>query len=80
VPILAREPYLQIVKVTIYYLLKRALLAVTNKPYFIALIVNIDSLEPYEPRIYREAISGGDIKQWEKLMEDKVNSLTKNYT
>ena len=61
-PILAREPYLQIAKATIYHPLKRALLAATNEPYFIALIVNIDSLEPYKPRIYREAVSGGDIK------------------
>jgi hypothetical protein len=59
---LAREPYLRIVKATIYYPLKQALLTATNEPYFIALIINIDSLEPYKPRIYREAVSGGDIK------------------
>jgi hypothetical protein len=76
----AREPRPRITKATIYYPLKRALLAATNKPCFITLIANIDSLKPYKPRIYREAISGGDIKQWEKSIEDKVNSLTKNYT
>ena len=26
------------------------------------------------------AVSKGDIKQWKKLMENKVNFLTKNYT
>ena len=61
-PALAREPRLRIIKLTIYYPLKRALLTVADEPYFITLIVNIDSLEPYELLIYRGAISGGDIK------------------
>jgi hypothetical protein len=77
---LVQEPRLRIVKATTYYPLKRALLTATNEPCFITLIVNVDSLEPYEPRIYREAISGGDVKQWEKSMEDEVNSLTENHT
>ena len=51
-----------------------------NKPYFITLIINIDSLKLYKPQIYREAVSKRNIKQWEKLMENKVNFLTKNYT
>jgi hypothetical protein len=62
VPTPVQEPCLRIVKTTIYHPLERVLLAATNKPYFIALIVNIDSLEPYKPQIYREAVSGGDIK------------------
>ena len=61
-PTLAREPCPRIIKATIYYPLERVLLAATDEPYFIALIANIDSLEPYKPRIYREAVSGGDIK------------------
>ena len=61
-PVLTREPRLRIAKLTIYYPLKRALLIVANKPYFVTLIANIDSLEPYKPRIYRGAISGGNIK------------------
>ena len=62
VPALAQEPYPRIAKATIYYPLEQALLTIANKPYFITLIVNIDSLEPYKPRIYRGAVSGGDIK------------------
>ena len=61
-PAPAREPRLRIAKSTIYYPLKQALLTVANEPYFIALIANIDSLEPYKPQIYRGAISGGDVK------------------
>jgi hypothetical protein len=28
----------------------------------ITFIINIDSLEPYKPQIYRKAVSGGDVK------------------
>ena len=79
-PAPTREPHPQIAKATTYHPLKRALLAATDEPYFIALITNADSSEPYKPRTYRQAISGGDAKQWEKSIEDKVNSLTKNHT
>ena len=51
--VLTQEPYLQIVKITIYHLLKQVLLAATNKPYFITLIINTDSLKPYKPQTYR---------------------------
>ena len=80
VPALAQEPYLWIAKATTYYLLKQALLAITEEPCFIAFITNADSSEPYKPQTYKEAISGGDTKQWKKLMENKVNSLTENHT
>ena len=63
-----------------YYPLERALLTVADEPCFVALVANTDSSEPYEPRIYRGAVSGGDVKQWEKSMEDEVNSLTENHT
>lgn len=76
----------RVAKETIYHPLERALLAttyksaVTNKSCFIALITNADSSEPYEPRTYRQAMSGGDAKQWEKSMENEVNSLIENNT
>ena len=47
------EPYLWIVKATMYHPLEWALLAATNKPYFIAFIVNVNNLEPYKPWIYK---------------------------
>ena len=77
---LAREPRPRIAKATTYHPLERALPAVTEEPCFIALIANADSSEPYEPRTYRQAVSGGDAKQWESSMEDEVNSLTENRT
>jgi uncharacterized membrane protein (DUF2068 family) len=60
--VLVWEPYLWIIKATIYYPLEWVLFTATDKSCFITLIVNIDILEPYKPRTYREAISGGDIK------------------
>ena len=60
---LAREPHLRIAKATIYHPLERALPAATEEPCFIALIANADSSEPYEPRTYRQAVSGEDAKQ-----------------
>ena len=80
VPAPVREPRPRIAKATTYHPLERALLTATDEPCFIALIANADSSEPYEPRTYREAVSGGDAKQWEKSMEDEVNSLTENHT
>jgi len=80
VPAPAREPRPRIAKATTYHPLERALLTVADEPCFVALVANADSSEPYEPRTYRGAVSGGDAKQWEKSMEDEVNSLTENHT
>ena len=77
---LVREPRPRIAKATTYHPLERALPAVIEEPHFIALIANADSSDLYEPRTYRQAVSGGDAKHWEKSMEDEVNSLTENHT
>ena len=63
VPVLVQEPHLWIIKATIYHPLKWALFTAINKPYFITFIVNVDSLKPYKPQIYRQAVSEGDVKQ-----------------
>jgi hypothetical protein len=85
-PVPARESRPRIAKGTTYHPLERALLAaadesaIIDEPCFIALIANTDSSEPYEPRTYRQAVSGENAKQWEESMEDEVNSLTENHT
>lgn len=77
----AREFYPRTAKTTQYHPLDRALFANTDEsPHLIALITSADTSEPYEPRTYKEAVGGGDAKQWEQSMQDEVNSLTENET
>jgi hypothetical protein len=82
-----RESRPRAAKTIQYHPLERALLAEDdendehNEPLqFIALIASADPLEPYEPRTYRQAVGGGDAKQWEQSMEEEVNSLKENNT
>ena len=58
----AQKPHPQIAKTTIYHSLKQALFAITKKPCFVALIANANSLEPYKPQTYKEAVSKGNAK------------------
>ena len=88
-----RESRPRAAKTIQYHPLERALLAEDDENdehdehdehdeplQFIALIASADPSEPYEPRTYRQAVGGGDTKQWEQSMEEEVNSLKENNT
>jgi hypothetical protein len=82
-----RESRPRAAKTIQYHPLERALLAEDDENdehdeplQFIALIASADLSESYELRTYRQAVGGGDAKQWEQSMEEEVNSLKENNT
>jgi hypothetical protein len=78
-----RESHPRAARAAEYHPLERALACHdddTELPNAFALLADSDSSEPYEPRSFREAISGGTAKQWELSIQDEVNSLQENNT
>jgi hypothetical protein len=78
-----RESHPRVARTAEYHPLERALISYDiddESPKLFALLATSDPSEPYEPRTFREAASGGAAKQWESSMQDEVNSLKENNT
>ena len=46
----------------------------------LALLAQAASIEPYEPKTYKQAIKCVDHRQWRTGMEDEIKSVNANYT
>jgi hypothetical protein len=82
-PRYTRESYPRAARMAEYHPLERALTSYNiddEFPRLFALLADSDPSEPYEPRTFGEAMSGGTAKQWESSMQDEVNSLKENNT